>query len=80
MSDAGIEIIDLAALLHDIDDYKYQTGDAPMNHARSFLETQNVSSEKIGHVMDIVDNMGFKNELGSEGKVGDLAGFLTKYQ
>lgn len=60
----NLEIVDLAALLHDIDDWKYQTEDAPTKRAVQFLEAQNVPSEKIARVMAIIDTMGFKEELG----------------
>ncbi|KAF1333504.1 Hd repeat domain-containing protein, partial [Globisporangium splendens] len=60
----NLEIVDLAALLHDIDDWKYQTEDVVTKRAVQFLESQNVPSEKIVRVMAIIDNMGFKEELG----------------
>lgn len=64
--DANLEIVDLAALLHDIDDYKYQTENAPTKRAQHFLESQDVSAETIARVMVIIDNMGFKEELGGQ--------------
>ncbi|GAB9467485.1 Hd repeat domain-containing protein [Globisporangium polare] len=61
----NLEVVDLAALLHDIDDWKYQTeGDAPTKRAVQFLESQSVPSDKIARVMAIIDTMGFKEELG----------------
>uniref|UniRef100_K3X429 HD/PDEase domain-containing protein n=1 Tax=Globisporangium ultimum (strain ATCC 200006 / CBS 805.95 / DAOM BR144) TaxID=431595 RepID=K3X429_GLOUD len=60
----NLEIVDLAALLHDIDDWKYQTEDVKTKRAVQFLESQQVPSEKVARVMAIIDNMGFKEELG----------------
>ncbi|TMW57388.1 hypothetical protein Poli38472_003313 [Pythium oligandrum] len=66
VSDESLEIVDLAALLHDIDDWKYQTEDAPTKRAQSFLESHDVPADKIARVMDIINNMGFKEELGGK--------------
>ncbi|CAH0476425.1 unnamed protein product [Peronospora belbahrii] len=60
----NMEIVDLAALLHDIDDWKYQNDkDRPTKRAVAFMRSENVPMEKIKSVMDIVDSMGFKEEL-----------------
>ena len=64
MPEENLEIVDLAALLHDIDDWKYQTEDVKTKRAVQFLESQQVPSEKVARVMAIIDNMGFKEELG----------------
>lgn len=59
-----LEVVDLAALLHDIDDWKYQAEDgAPSKRALQFLEAQSTPSDKIARVMAIIDTMGFKEEL-----------------
>ncbi|RHY29110.1 hypothetical protein DYB32_005419 [Aphanomyces invadans] len=57
----------LAALLHDIDDWKY-TGLDSTDRARAFLQTQvlTVDAEKIEFVLKIIKGIGFKEELGSE--------------
>ncbi|POM62496.1 HD domain containing hypothetical protein [Phytophthora palmivora] len=60
----SMEIIDLAALLHDIDDWKYQSDNTnPTCRSKEFLQSENISSEKLERVMVIVDNIGFKDEL-----------------
>ncbi|RLN64168.1 hypothetical protein BBJ29_000316 [Phytophthora kernoviae] len=67
----NLEIVDLAALLHDIDDWKYQYDKSkPTKRAIEFLDSQNVSSDKIERVMAIIECMGFKEELADGEKVG----------
>ncbi|GAB9471383.1 Hd repeat domain-containing protein [Globisporangium polare] len=66
VAEENLKIVDLAALLHDIDDYKYETEDGPKVRALHFLESQNVPSETIARVMAIIDNLGFKEELGGQ--------------
>lgn len=68
VSDDTLEVVDLAALLHDIDDWKYQTGDEQSNRAETFLHSQNVDAAKIRRVMDIIHHMGFKEELAGEAR------------
>ncbi|WP_405574877.1 HD domain-containing protein [Winogradskyella sp. Asnod2-B02-A] len=60
-----ITIVSLAALLHDIADPKFNNGDETIGPrvASAFLLKQNVSSEIIEHVTQIIDNMSFKNSF-----------------
>ena len=60
-----ITIVSLAALLHDIADPKFNNGDETIGPrvASAFLLKQNVSSEIIEHVIQIIDNMSFKNSF-----------------
>src|SRR5690554_89578 len=55
-------VVALGALLHDIADYKFFAGDETIGpkKARDFLRAQNLSENKIGHVVDIVENVSFK--------------------
>lgn len=55
----------LAALLHDIADSKFHNGDETIGPkiASEFLMTQNVDSEIIEHVAQIIENMSFKNSF-----------------
>lgn len=55
-------VVALGALLHDIADYKFFSGDETIGpkKARDFLRAQNLSENKIGHVVDIVENVSFK--------------------
>lgn len=57
-----LEVVKLAALLHDIADSKFHNGDESVGpkKAKRFLETQNVKEETILHVIAIIENISFK--------------------
>jgi uncharacterized protein len=61
-----LEIVQLAALLHDIADSKFHPdasgGDETIGPktARNFLESQNVAQATIDHVIAIIENISFK--------------------
>ena len=56
------EIVALAALLHDIADSKFHGGDDSIGpqKARAFLTLQNMSLDKINHIIAIIENISFK--------------------
>lgn len=56
------EVVELAALLHDIADWKFHGGDleAGPKAARKWLESNNASEEIIAHVEDIIRDTSFK--------------------
>lgn len=56
---AALEVVELAALLHDIADHKFHNGDTEIGPrtAKEFLEGQGVDSETIEHVVNIVRHM-----------------------
>jgi uncharacterized protein len=58
-------VVSLAALLHDIADSKFHDGDDSVGPrmAREFLFKQNVSSEVIEHVVNIIEHMSFNKSL-----------------
>ena len=58
-------VVALASLLHDIADSKFHNGDETVGPrvAREFLLKQNVDSEIIEHVTQIIENMSFKNSF-----------------
>ncbi|MEN8885136.1 MAG: HD domain-containing protein [Winogradskyella sp.] len=60
-----ITVVSLAALLHDIADSKFNNGDETIGPkvASAFLLKQNVDSEIIEHVTQIIENMSFKNSF-----------------
>ncbi len=66
--DVNLQVVQLAALLHDIADSKFHNGDETVGpqKAREFLFEQNVSSEIIEHVVSIIANMSFSKSLGEE--------------
>ncbi|MFP4844675.1 HD domain-containing protein [Winogradskyella sp. PE311] len=61
----NLTIVALAALLHDIADSKFYNGDETIGPriASEFLLKQNVDSEIIEHVTQIIENMSFKNSF-----------------
>lgn len=56
------EVVQLAALLHDIADSKFHGGDESIGPqtARTFLESQKVEEATIDHVVKIIENISFK--------------------
>jgi uncharacterized protein len=61
----NLEVVQLAALLHDIADSKFNNGDEAIgpNKARAFLLKQNVSTETIEHVVNIIAHLSFSKSL-----------------
>ena len=57
-----LEVVQLAALLHDIADSKFHDGDETVGPkvARDFLTSENVSEDTINHVVLIIENISFK--------------------
>lgn len=57
------EVVEIAALLHDIADPKFHNGDETLalKISRDFLESQNFNPEKIEQVLFIIKNISFKN-------------------
>lgn len=57
-----IQIVQLAALLHDIADSKFHDGDETIGPqmARDFLASEGVAGEVIDHVVNIIENISFK--------------------
>ena len=61
-------VVQLAALLHDIADSKFNNGDEEIgpNKAVDFLKSIHVDDETINHVKLIIQNMSFKNSFDTE--------------
>ena len=55
-------VVELAALLHDIADSKFNDGDELVGprKARKFLESKSVDSVTVEHVVKIIENVSFK--------------------
>eukprot|EP00245_Coleochaete_scutata_P007792 TRINITY_DN23562_c0_g1_i1.p1 TRINITY_DN23562_c0_g1~~TRINITY_DN23562_c0_g1_i1.p1 ORF type:complete len:277 (+),score=65.39 TRINITY_DN23562_c0_g1_i1:64-894(+) len=65
LSPTSIEIVELAAILHDVEDHKYVSCGAVQKGAVSaFLQQQGCGDELCQMVTNIIDRMGFKEELG----------------
>lgn len=59
---ANLEIIELAALLHDIADSKFHNGDETIGPktANKFLESINIKQSSINHIVEIIENISYK--------------------
>ncbi|MDR6158546.1 uncharacterized protein QF023_002062 [Chryseobacterium sp. SLBN-27] len=59
----NMEVVELAALLHDIADPKFHNGDESLalKVSRQFLESQQASEDVIEKVLFIIKNISFKN-------------------
>jgi hypothetical protein len=59
---ADLFVVELAALLHDIADWKFTGGDdsAGPREARTWLDSLHVDEETIAHVCDIIKGLSFK--------------------
>jgi uncharacterized protein len=58
-------VVELAALLHDVKDWKYSGSEtAGADAVRAFLESRGCARELIERVVHVVAHVGFKNELG----------------
>ena len=57
-----LQVVKLAALLHDIADSKFHDGDETIGPkmAREFLISENIPEETINHVIAIIENISFK--------------------
>jgi uncharacterized protein len=60
--DCDLEVVTLAALLHDIADSKFHNGDETIGPkvARAFLEANQVLPATVDHVIAIIENISFK--------------------
>ena len=71
--DSDITIISLASLLHDVDDHKLFNTENNMN-ARNFLQSQNLESDMIERICDVINGVSFTKNRGKrpetlEGKI-----------
>ncbi|PHU25231.1 hypothetical protein BC332_03563 [Capsicum chinense] len=57
-------IVELAALLHDIGDYKYVRDPSEARIVEEFLQGQGVQDEMKIKILEIIKGMGFKEEVG----------------
>jgi uncharacterized protein len=60
--ECDLEVVELAALLHDIADSKFHGGDEEIGprKAREYLTTAGVDSKKANHIVAIIENVSFK--------------------
>lgn len=72
-------VTELAALLHDIADWKFNNGDleAGSREARKILESLNVDQDTIAHVCEIVQHVSFKG-AGVKNHIKTLEGKIVQ--
>lgn len=60
--DCNLQVVQLAALLHDIADSKFHHGDETLGSkwASEFLEKEKVDPSTIAHVVNVIENISFK--------------------
>lgn len=76
---ANFFIVELAALLHDIADWKSNNGDIYIGgkSARNWLESLKIDEPSIKQIVDIVDNVSFKG-AGVKDKMKSLEGKVVQ--
>jgi uncharacterized protein len=71
-------IVQLAALLHDLDDWKFNEGeDETSQRAKAWMESCNVDPEIIKHVCEIIQHISFKG-ANVENQMNSLEGFIVQ--
>ncbi|XP_039007020.1 uncharacterized protein YpgQ isoform X1 [Hibiscus syriacus] len=63
----SMEIVELAALLHDIGDYKYLRDPSEEKLVENFLEEEGIAESKKIKILSIIEGLGFKDELAGGG-------------
>jgi uncharacterized protein len=61
---ADCTVVELAALLHDVYDWKFNDGkvDKAVMHAREYLFSLNIEATRVEHVCEIISTMSFKGD------------------
>jgi uncharacterized protein len=71
-------IVQLAALLHDLDDWKFNDGgDGTPRRARAWLETCSVEGSIADKVCGIIEHLSYKG-AGAGNKIDSLEGFIVQ--
>ena len=72
--DVDLFVVTLAALLHDIADSKFHSGDETVGpkKAKEFLNTLKIAQHIIDHVINIIANMSFSKSLDNDVKFNSL--------
>jgi uncharacterized protein len=68
--DVDLLVVSLGALLHDIADAKFHNGNESVGPriAKRFLDALGVGQDAIAHVVNIINNISFKNSLSNDGQ------------
>ncbi|CAN1325488.1 Uncharacterized protein YpgQ [Linum perenne] len=71
----SLQIVELAALLHDIGDYKYLRDPSEEKIVEKFLEEEGIDEIKKVKILSIIKGMGFKDELAGDVNSGNCKEF-----
>ncbi|KAK9115549.1 hypothetical protein Sjap_014496 [Stephania japonica] len=63
-----MRIIELAALLHDIGDYKYVKDPSEEKIVEKFLEEEGIEEDEKKRILSVIKGMGFKEEFSQNAK------------
>lgn len=74
---ADIEIVELAALLHDIDDWKFANQTEKPNKAFLWLKELNFPQKQIETIIEIIDNVSYKG-AGVDTPISSLEGKIVQ--
>jgi len=76
---ADLFVVELAALLHDVADWKLNDGDekAGLQKVETWLEENNVERGDLEHILNIIDCMSFSKETESK-KIDTVEGFVVQ--
>lgn len=76
---ADLFVVEMAALLHDVADWKLNDGDekAGLQKVQTWIEQNGVERNELEHILKIIDNMSFSRE--TEGKkIDTIEGFVVQ--
>ncbi|KAL0020408.1 hypothetical protein WJX77_000208 [Trebouxia sp. C0004] len=63
---ANLELVEIGSLLHDIQDWKYSGSEtAAATTVQEYLQLQSYPQDKQKAVLDIIQGIGFKDEIGA---------------
>ena len=74
---ADMFIVEMAALLHDLDDFKFNDGDGAAVKSKAWLESLGVDGVIIDKIIHIVENVSFKGSAEKE-KIQTLEGKVVQ--
>ena len=75
LDEAALGRVEVAALLHDVRDWKYSgSEDAGAEAVGAFLREQECDDAYVGRILRMVAHVGFKDEVGKAGMGGGLEG------
>jgi len=69
-------IVQLASLLHDVDDIKLV--DSNSNNAYEFMKSQKLDEETISEVLYIIENQSFKKSIKSSIKLNSKEAMIVQ--